>query len=321
MFSEFLFIKIWQYIPIKLITILLAIAYYTVAERKILAAIQRRSGPNVVGVVGILQPIADGLKLLLKTLIVPIKAYKLLFIIAPCIFLILTFLIWTVIPLTFDYSEFSTYASVLYSILFVLAISSINVYPVLFGGWASNSKYAFLGGIRSAAQMISYEVSLGLLILPIVLWTGSFNFATILLWQDKFGWFCFSLLPNFILFFISILAETNRTPFDLPEAEGELVAGYNVEYSGIIFAMYFLSEYGNMIAMSIICSLLFLGGGFFKTIVICYLFVLVRATYPRYRYDQLMNIGWKLILPLSLGLVTFNAGIILTINTWTQWQQ
>lgn len=306
-------------IILKAIFLLIAIAFYTLAERKIMAAVQRRLGPKVVGVVGLLQPLADGLKLVIKELIIPMRANKLLYVLAPVVFLVLSFSAWSLLPFNsinvdrniLSFSDFK------YTILVILAISSLNVYPLIFGGWASNSKYAFLGGLRSAAQMISYEVSIGLLLLPIILLTESFNITTIVLWQKENGWLCIPLFLNMILVFISFLAETNRAPFDLPEAEGELVAGYNVEYASISFAMFFLAEYSNMLLMSTLMALLFLGGWspfelslFIKIILFTYLFVLIRAAFPRYRYDQLMNLGWKVFLPISLGLCLIIASLI-----------
>jgi NADH-quinone oxidoreductase subunit H len=340
---------------IKIVTLLISIAYYTLAERKIMASVQRRKGPNVVGIYGLLQPLADGLKLLSKELLVPTAANSQIFLFAPLVILALSLLSWIVISMgvhsdvilrkSFDStlsnlflimsSEilqlWSSVANINYSILFLLAISSLNVYGIIIAGWASNSKYAFLGALRSAAQMISYEVSIGLVILPVILLAGSINFTKIIFAQYQTIWFVVPLLPCAIIFFISMLAETNRTPFDLTEAEAELVAGYNTEYSSIVFAMFFLAEYSNMILMSTIFTALFLGGWLaplhifsilpafvifsLKIVIICFLFVIVRATFPRYRYDQLMNIGWKIFLPISLSFLVFAAGLLLTFNS------
>jgi len=361
---------------LKIILLLVSIAYYTLAERKIMAATQRRLGPNVVGLFGLLQPLADGLKLLSKELLIPSSASTKIFLFAPVLILILSLLSWIVIPMSINNtvwvswpafaslfyiqwflredlipvvflinSEYpfhsmidqyvslqnivSNVANINYTILFVLAISSLNVYGIIIAGWASNSKYAFLGSLRSAAQMISYEVSIGLIILPIVLLSGTLNFTKIIMCQANTIWFFSPLLPCAIIFFISMLAETNRTPFDLTEAEAELVAGYNTEYSSIIFAMFFLGEYSNMLLMSVLFVIFFLGGWLapmflwflpkylifsFKTILICFFFVIIRATLPRYRYDQLMDIGWKIFLPISLSYLFFMTGLLLTFN-------
>jgi len=309
---------------IKIICLLISVAYFTIAERKIMAAIQRRKGPDVVGIFGLLQPLADGLKLLLKEVLIPTRANAFIFILAPIMILTLSLISWSIIPFGFsddislnatrhtqlvDYYLFHTAsaANINCGLLFLLAISSLNVYGIIIAGWASNSKYAFLGSLRSSAQMISYEVSIGLCILPVILLAGSLNLGEIVYVQSVTVWFVLPLLPCAIVFFIAMLAETNRAPFDLPEAEAELVAGYNVEYSSIIFAMFFLGEYSNMLLMSAVITLLFFGGwlpGFIfpaflpsavvfsiKISIFCFLFILVRAAFPRYRYDQLMNIG------------------------------
>ena len=338
---------------IKIICVLIAVAYFTIAERKIMAAIQRRRGPNVVGFWGLLQPLADGLKLFIKELLVPTKANPVIFLLAPTLIIALSLISWSVIPfnnseqiitidrlqnfdeanrINFSMHKFwhttvntSQLANINYTILFVLAISSLNVYGIIIAGWASNSKYAFLGALRSAAQMISYEVSIGLVILPVILLSGSLNFINIVSMQKQTGWFVFPLFPCAIIFFISMLAETNRAPFDLPEAEAELVAGYNVEYSSIIFAMFFLGEYSNMLLISAVISLLYFGGWTLPFVpenlisseiilatkigIFCFLFILVRAAFPRYRYDQLMSIGWKIFLPLGLSYLIFIYGI------------
>lgn len=337
---------------LKIVCILIAVAYFTIAERKVMAAIQRRKGPNVVGFWGLLQPLADGAKLVFKELLIPTRANAIIFLVAPIMVLVLSIISWSVIPsglttestasvltrLTFNFhglevdylKNMSTTADISYGILFLLAVSGLNVYGIIIAGWASNSKYAFLGALRSAAQMISYEVSLGLLILPVILLAGSLNLTEIVAAQERTVWFVFPLFPCAIMFFISMLAETNRAPFDLPEAEAELVAGYNVEYSSIIFAMFFLGEYSNMLLMATLIVLLFFGGWLaplgilkfipgslffsFKIVLFCYLFILVRAAFPRYRYDQLMDIGWKTFLPLSLSYLIFVAGVLVAFD-------
>ena len=323
---------------VKIILILIGVAYFTIAERKVMAAAQRRHGPDVVGFLGLLQPLADGLKLVVKELLIPTKTEPTGFLLAPIVILTLSLLSWSVIPFGFFDNTSSVKitvneymheilisavpANIKCGILFLLAVSSFNVYGIIIAGWSSNSKYAFLGALRSAAQMISYEVSIGLIILPIILLSASLNLTEIVLVQSKTIWFIFPLLPCAIVFFISMLAETNRAPFDLPEAEAELVAGYNVEYSSIIFAMFFLAEYSNMILMATIFTIFFLGGwsgGVFffciKITIFCFLFILVRAAFPRYRYDQLMNIGWKLFLPLLSGYLVFVVSILITTDS------
>lgn len=334
---------------VKIVLLLVAVAYFTIAERKVMAAIQRRKGPNVVGVLGLLQPIADGAKLVFKELLIPTRSDSYIFLVAPILILVLSMINWSIIPTsiglamntieTVTMNEYSSewlslvntsrVGDLSYGLLMILAISGFNVYGIIIAGWSSNSKYAFLGALRSAAQMISYEVSLGLLLLPVILLAGSLNFTDIVMAQAKTGWFVLPLLPCAIMFFISMLAETNRAPFDLPEAEAELVAGYNVEYSSIIFAMFFLGEYTNMLLMATIIVLLFFGGwlpvvsilgfmpGFWlsiKVIIFCFLYILVRAALPRYRYDQLMEIGWKLFLPLSLGYLLFVVGVLFAFD-------
>ena len=413
-------------IILKIVCLLVAIAYYTIAERKIMAAVQRRRGPNVVGFWGLLQPLADGLKLVAKEMVIPTHANNRIFVIAPMMILTLGLVTWSILPFgCYDHSESisinhcvhivsakeaafsgltalaltarartskeSTCFAILgvpweilkpiiahlipytqvaiygvplspeeellarqaaadaefhaavrelfvafiepnaisdvnYGVLVVLALSSLTVYGLIIAGWSSNSKYAFLGALRSAAQMISYEVSISLVLLPIIAMSGSLNFTKIVMAQEATVWFIAPLLPISIIFFISMIAETNRTPFDLPEAEAELVAGYNVEYSSITFAMFFLGEYGNMIAMSVLKAILFVGGWSFfgtfapalalsaKALVFCFLFVLVRATFPRYRYDQLMDIGWKVFLPITTGYLILVVGLLLTFD-------
>jgi NADH-quinone oxidoreductase subunit H len=308
---------------LTIICSLLAIAFFTIAERKLLASIQRRKGPNVTGFWGILQAFADGLKLLLKEVIIPMKANWILFLASPCLSLFIGLLIWVFIP----FSDLNYLTNFDYSLLILYSFSSLGVYSIIGAGWSSNSKYAFLGGLRSAAQMISYEVSIALLLLPIAACANSFNIIEIVNKQNQSTWFIFPLFPVFIIFFISVLAETNRAPFDLAEAEAEIVAGYNVEYSSMTFAMFFLAEYSNMLWLSAVTSLLFLGGWLapisflpsssiwfiLKTLLICFLIIKVRANYPRYRYDQLMNLGWKVFLPFAIGYFLFITALLIVI--------
>lgn len=309
------------------IPLLLGVAFLTLAERKIMAAMQRRKGPNVVGFFGFFQPIADGLKLLVKEPILPSHANLVIFLFAPVLTFLLSQVTWAVIP----FDEGFVLSDLNVGILYVFAISSLGVYGIITAGWSSNSKYAFLGSLRSAAQMVSYEVSIGLILITVLLCVGSLNLSEVVMAQKRI-WYCVPLFPILILFFISCLAETNRAPFDLPEAEAELVAGYNVEYSSMGFALFFLGEYANMIAMSSLCTIFFLGGwqppihffifqwipGIFwfgiKTVFFLFLFVWVRAAFPRYRYDQLMRLGWKVFLPMSLAWVMFVAGILVSFN-------
>ena len=308
-----------------IIPVLLAIAYFTLAERKIMGAIQRRRGPNVVGTYGLLQPLADGLKLLIKETILPSSADNIIFVLAPIITFVLSLLGWAVIP----YNKTAVLADINVGILYLLSISALSVYGIILAGWSSNSKYAFLGALRSAAQMVSYEVSIGFIIITVALCAGSFNLSEIIYAQRNI-WYAIPLFPIFILFFISALAETNRHPFDLPEAEAELVSGYNVEYSAMGFALFFLGEYGNMLLMSGLTTILFFGGwlapftflsfipgSIWFGIKLCFfviVFIWVRAAFPRYRYDQLMAIGWKLFLPLSIGYLVFIFSVLLTFN-------
>lgn len=309
------------------IPLLISVAYFTIAERKIMGSIQRRRGPNVIGFLGLLQPLADGLKLFVKETIFPSNSNFVIFLVAPIITFILSLIGWAVIP----FSENVVLADINIGILYLLAVSSLSVYGIIMAGWSSNSKYPFLGALRSTAQMISYEVSIGFIIVNVSICTGSFNLSSIVLAQ-KNVWFCIPLFPMFILFAISMLAETNRHPFDLPEAEAELVSGYNVEYSAMTFALFFLGEYANMLLMSSFISILFLGGwlplfnvfplyllpGSFwfslKVLLGVFFFIVTRATLPRYRYDQLMYIGWKCFLPLSLGYLIFTTGVLLSFN-------
>jgi NADH-quinone oxidoreductase subunit H len=299
------------------VPLLIAVAMLTYFERKVIAAMQLRKGPNVVGPFGLLQPFADGLKLLMKETIIPTQANRVMFILAPILTFALALLGWAVIPLSGEF----VIANVNVGVLYLFAISSLGVYGIIISGWASNSKYAFLGAIRSSAQMVSYEVSIGLVIVTVLLCVGSLNLGDIVRAQEGGigNWYvCSFLFPMFVVFFISALAETNRLPFDLPEAESELVAGYNVEYSSMSFALFFLGEYANMILISAMTVILFMGGWYapvnlemlswvpgvvwfsLKIAFVLFLFLWVRATFPRYRYDQLMRLGWKIFLPFSL---------------------
>ena len=302
-----------------------AVAYLTLMERKVIAAMQLRKGPNVNGPFGMLQPLCDGVKLMFKEVIIPTNANKFLFLLAPVITFVLALIGWAVVP----FSENFVIADINVGVIYILAASSLGVYGIIIAGWSSNSKYAFLGAIRSSAQMISYEVSIGLIIINVILLSGSLNLTEIILAQ-KGMWYVFPLFPVFILFFISILAETNRLPFDLPEAESELVAGYNVEYSSMPFAMFFLGEYANMILMSAMAVILFLGGWLppvealsfipgviwflIKILFLLFCFIWVRASLPRYRYDQLMRLGWKVFLPLSLLSVVLTSSYIVFLS-------
>jgi NADH-quinone oxidoreductase subunit H len=332
--AEFWFGYAWPTIIIVLqiviivIPLLLSVAYLTYAERKVIASMQLRVGPNMVGPFGLMQPIADGLKLMFKETVVPTGASPVVFIVAPMLTFSLSLVAWAVIP--FDAGW--VLADINVGILYLFAISSLGVYGIIMAGWASNSRYAFLGALRSAAQMVSYEVSMGFVIITVLLVVGSLNLSEIVMAQ-KTVWFFIPLFPMFIIFFISALAETNRSPFDLPEAEAELVSGYNVEYSAMTFALFFLGEYANMILMSAMTSILFLGGWlppfdvapfnwipgiiwFALKIALClFVFLWVRATFPRYRYDQLMRLGWKVFLPFSLLWVALTAGV-LTYGGW-----
>ncbi len=312
--------------------LLFFVAYLTYAERKVIAAMHLRKGPNVVGPFGLLQPIADAVKLLFKETIVPAGASPVIFLMAPMLTFILALIGWAVIP----FGAGLVLADINVGILYLFAISSLGVYGVIMAGWASNSKYPFLGALRSAAQMVSYEVSMGFVIITVLLCVGSLNLSDIVLAQQgdygMFGWFWLPLLPMFIVFFISTLAETNRTPFDLPEGESELVAGFFLEYSSFPFALFFLGEYANMILMSAMTTILFLGGWLpivdiapfnwipgpiwfaGKIAVVLFVFLWVRATFPRYRYDQLMRLGWKVFLPLSLFWVVATAGFLIAFD-------
>jgi NADH-quinone oxidoreductase subunit H len=301
---------------IVIIGLLIAVAFATLFERKVMAAMQKRRGPNVVGIVGLLQPLADGLKLVLKETIIPIVADKFIYAIAPIITFTISIVLWSVIAIGVN----SVFASINSGVIFILAVSSIGVYGIILAGWASNSKYAFLGGLRSAAQMVSYEVALGLIILSIITYSGTVNIQEITENQDKV-WFIVPLFPGFLLAFISALAETNRPPFDLPEAEAELVSGYNVEYSSTGFALFFLGEYANIILMSVLLAVFFLGGivkskvlGAIKGVSMLFSFIWVRATLPRFRYDQLMYLGWKVLLPFALLIYIGVISIVISIK-------
>lgn len=327
--SGFLLPLIIMVLQILAITVplLVAVAFMTYAERKIMGAMQMRQGPSIVGPFGLMQPFADGLKLFAKEQILPEGADRVVFYVAPMLTFFLALIAWAVIP--FDYGVVLSNINV--GVLYLFAISSLGVYGIVMAGWASNSRYAFLGALRSAAQMVSYEVSMGLIIISVLLCVGSLNLTDIVRAQEKV-WFCIPLLPMFVMFFISALAETNRAPFDLPEGELELVAGFMVEYSSAPFALFFLGEYANMILMSAMTSILFLGGWlpplpfapftwvpgivwFALKIAFClFTYVWVRATVPRYRYDQLMRLGWKVFLPLSLFWVVLTAGVLVTFG-------
>lgn len=307
--------------------LLIAVAYLTLAERRVIGFMQLRKGPNVVGPFGMFQPFADALKLMAKETILPAGANKVVFIIAPMLTFVLSLVAWAVIP----FGEGLVIADINVGILYLFAVSSLGVYGVIMAGWASNSKYAFLGALRSAAQMVSYEVSMGLVIINVLLCAGSLNLSAIVEAQQGM-WFALPLFPMFIVFFISTLAETNRAPFDLPEGESELVAGYMVEYSSMSFALFFLGEYANMILMSSMTVILFLGGWLppfdiwplnvipgplwfiLKIMMVLFVFLWVRATTPRYRYDQLMRLGWKIFLPFSLLYVVATAGFLLATD-------
>ena len=308
-----------------IIPLLISVAYFTIAERKLMGIIQRRKGPNVIGFIGLLQPLADGLKLFAKETILPSNSNLFVFLFAPALTFILSLIGWAVIP----FSEEVVLADLNVGILYLFAVSSLSVYGIVMAGWSSNSKYPFLGALRSAAQMISYEVSLGFIIINVCICAGSFNLTHIVLSQEKI-WYCIPLFPAFVMFSVSMLAETNRHPFDLPEAEAELVSGYNVEYSAMTFALFFLGEYANMLLMCSFISVLFLGGWLplfsflsfipgvvwfsLKISIGVVFFILTRATLPRYRYDQLMFIGWKCFLPLSLGYMLFTSGVLISFN-------
>ena len=306
-----------------LIPVLVSVAMIVWLDRRVWAFVQKRRGPNVVGPFGLLQSLADALKYIFKEIIIPASSNKIIFILAPIVTMTLALIAWAVIP----FSETQVIANINVGILYLFAVSSLGVYGIIMGGWASNSKYPFLGAIRSAAQMVSYEVSIGVIIINVLLCVGSLNLNDIVMAQNKM-WFIIPLFPMFIIFFISTLAETNRPPFDLPEAEAELVAGYQTEYSGMMYAMFWLGEYANILLMCAMGSILFLGGWLspvdiypfdiipnafwliFKILFLFVLFALVKAIVPRYRYDQLMKLGWKIFLPLSLIWVVITASYL-----------
>ena len=334
LWDSYIWPVVWIVIKIVAIVIpvMLSVAYLTLAERKIIGGMQLRKGPNIVGPFGLLQPIADGLKLFLKETIIPSGASRGVFILAPCVTFVLALVAWSVIP----FGDGMVLADINVGILFLFAISSLGVYGILMAGWASNSMYAFLGALRSAAQMVSYELAMGFIIITVLMCVGSLNLTDIVMAQKgEYGmlnWFGVLMFPMAVIFFISTLAETNRHPFDMPEAEAELVAGYNVEYSAMAFALFFLGEYANMILMSGMTSVLFLGGWlppvdiapfnmipgpiwFAAKIAFClFIFIWVRATFPRYRYDQPMRLGWKVFLPLSLAAVVIVTSVLVAFD-------
>ena len=310
-----------------LVPVLVSVAMVVWLDRRVWAFVQKRQGPNVVGPFGLLQTIADALKYVFKEIIIPSSSNKVIFILAPIVTMTLALIAWAVIP----FSATQVLADINVGILYLFAVSSLGVYGIIMGGWASNSKYPFLGAIRSAAQMVSYEVSIGVIIINVLLCVGSLNLNDIVIAQQKL-WFIIPLFPMFVIFFISALAETNRPPFDLPEAEAELVAGYQTEYSGMMYAMFWLGEYANILLMCAIGSILFLGGWLspleiypftlipgalwliLKILLLFFLFALVKAIVPRYRYDQLMRLGWKVFLPFSLIWVVMTASFLFYFN-------
>ena len=332
--TEFWWLYLWPvlWIVIKIlllvVPLLIGVAYLTYAERKVIGAMHLRRGPNVVGPYGLLQPIADGMKLFFKETIIPTGANKVVFLVAPMLTFSLALIAWAVIPV----GNGLVIANINVGVLYLFAISSLGVYGVLMAGWSSNSKYAFLGGLRSAAQMVSYEVSMGFIIITVLLVAGSLNLSDIVRAQQETIWFVVPLFPMAVIFFITTLAETNRHPFDMPEAEAELVSGYNVEYSAMTFALFFLGEYANMILMAGMTTILFLGGWLpildvapfnwipgpiwfaLKMAFVLFIFLWVRATFPRYRYDQLMRLGWKVFLPISLAAVVIVGGIVVAFD-------
>ena len=310
-----------------LVPVLIGVAYLTYAERKVIAAMQLRRGPNVVGPFGLLQPIADAIKLLFKETILPAGSNRVVFLMAPMLTFVLAMVAWAVIPVDDGWAI----ADINVGVLYLFAISSLGVYGVIMAGWASNSKYPFLGALRSAAQMVSYEVSMGFVLITVILCVGSMRLNDIVMAQQDL-WFAVPLLPMFVIFFVSVLAETNRAPFDLPEGESELVGGYFTEYSAMPFALFFLGEYANMILMSGMVTIFFLGGWLpivdlppfnwipgpiwfaGKVALVLFFFLWVRATFPRYRYDQLMRLGWKVFLPFSLFWVIATAGVLIAFD-------
>jgi len=310
-----------------IVPVLVSVAMVVWLDRRVWAFVQKRQGPNVVGPFGLLQTIADALKYVFKEIIIPSSSNKVIFILAPIVTMTLALIAWAVIP----FSATQVLADINVGVLYLFAVSSLGVYGIIMGGWASNSKYPFLGAIRSAAQMVSYEVSIGVIIINVLLCVGSLNLNDIVIAQEEL-WFVIPLFPMFVIFFISALAETNRPPFDLPEAEAELVAGYQTEYSGMMYAMFWLGEYANILLMCAIGSVLFLGGWLspleifpftlvpgpvwliIKILLLFFLFALVKAIVPRYRYDQLMRLGWKVFLPISLIWVVLTASFLFYFN-------
>ena len=325
-YFETIFQEVYK-ILFLLVPVLVSVAMIVWLDRRVWAFVQKRQGPNVVGPFGLLQSLADALKYIFKEIIIPASSNKVIFILAPIITMTLALIAWAVIP----FDEGQVLANINVGILYIFAVSSLGVYGIIMGGWASNSKYPFLGAIRSAAQMVSYEVSIGIIIINVLLCVGSLNLSDIVLAQQEM-WFIIPLFPMFVIFFISSLAETNRPPFDLPEAEAELVAGYQTEYSGMMYAMFWLGEYANILLMCALGSILFLGGWLspidiypftlvpgavwliFKILFLFILFALVKATVPRYRYDQLMRLGWKIFLPFSLTYVVLTASYLFYFN-------
>ena len=321
-----IFLEIYKIIFL-LVPVLVSVALIVWLDRRVWAFVQKRQGPNVVGPFGLLQSLADALKYIFKEIIIPASSNKVIFILAPIVTMTLALIAWAVIP----FSEIHVLADINVGILYLFAVSSLGVYGIIMGGWASNSKYPFLGSIRSAAQMVSYEVSIGIIIINVLLCVGSLNLNDIVLAQKNL-WFIVPLFPMFVIFFISALAETNRPPFDLPEAEAELVAGYQTEYSGMMYAMFWLGEYANILLMCALGSILFLGGWLspidlypfnvlpgaiwliLKILLLFILFALVKAIVPRYRYDQLMRLGWKIFLPFSLSWVVLTASYLFYFN-------
>ena len=325
-YLNILFAEVYK-ILFLLIPVLVSVAMIVWLDRRVWAFVQKRRGPNVVGPFGLFQSLADALKYIFKEIIIPASANKIILVLAPIITMTLALIAWAVIP----FSESQVLANINVGILYIFAVSSLGVYGIIMGGWASNSKYPFLGSIRSAAQMVSYEVSIGIIIINVLLCVGSLNLNDIVIAQKNM-WFIIPLFPMFVIFFISALAETNRPPFDLPEAEAELVAGYQTEYSGMMYAMFWLGEYANILLMCALGSILFLGGWLspielypfnlipgavwliLKILLLFILFALVKAIVPRYRYDQLMRLGWKIFLPLSLTYVVLTASYLFYFN-------
>ena len=325
-YLNLLFVETYK-ILFLLIPILVSVAMIVWLDRRVWAFVQKRRGPNVVGPFGLLQSLADALKYIFKEIIIPSSSNKIIFILAPIVTMTLALVAWAVIP----FGDNFVLSNINVGILYLFAVSSLGVYGIIMGGWASNSKYPFLGAIRSAAQMVSYEVSIGIIIINVLVCVGSLNLSDIVLAQEKI-WFVFPLFPMFVIFFISALAETNRPPFDLPEAEAELVAGYQTEYSGMMYAMFWLGEYANILLMCAMGSILFLGGWLspieiypfnlipeplwliFKILFLFIIFALVKAIVPRYRYDQLMRLGWKIFLPFSLLWLVLTASYLYYFN-------